>query len=117
LEYILYFLAGNKNGISQEFWDKIYLWRHENSMKKLTVAGILLQCVLLASCGTTLGAIYGLPGPADPEVKMKPKITKAVNTASSELMKDLPQNGKIAVLGSSTGGNSDKQIVLAYFKS
>jgi hypothetical protein len=59
---------------------------------------------------------FGSSGSNKSESNRRKKITSAIDKASNELMRNLPQNTKIAVLGGNISGN-DEQIVVDYLKS
>jgi len=70
---------------------------------------------LMSSCNTIRG-MYGIPEPHESEASIRKKITAAVNKASSEIIKSLPNGVRLAVLGGTSSG-SDQETVLAYMKS
>jgi hypothetical protein len=80
---------------------------------------VILTLGFLNSClsyNPRTGTIEFGTGPTESESSRRKKITSAIDKASSELMGDLPNNSKIAVLGGNIAGN-DEQIVVDYYKS
>jgi hypothetical protein len=61
--------------------------------------------------------MYGIPEPQESEASIRRKITTAMDTASAELIRSLPEQVKIAVLSGNSTGNSDQEVVVAYLKS
>ncbi|WP_461255062.1 hypothetical protein [Treponema sp. R80B11-R83G3] len=88
-------------------------------LKRLFVFFVLFIILgnLFVSCSSII-AMYGIPEPQEKESVVRKKITKAVDKASSELIKKLPEKIRIAVIsGSSSADSNDQQIVINLLKS
>jgi hypothetical protein len=75
------------------------------------IFGLLISCM---SYNPRTGKVEF--GSDESESNRRKKITSAIDEASAELMRDLPQNSKIAVLGGNITEN-DEQIVVDLYKS
>ena len=92
--------------------------------KKILYLTFVILLGLMSSCSTMAmytRAMYGIPeyGISEhqkSEGSIRKKITAAVNKASSEIIKKLPNGVRLAVLGG-TSSVSDQETVVAYMKS